>query len=328
MYDSIGRESYFARALEILSARVMAEEVPSWMDRPRDTRQPLAGNMRGMVWVMAATLSQAVGGAAHKVVVVEVPSVQTLVFLRALVALVLLLPIVLASRGHAIKTRNFKLHVIRGLLLAINVFCSTYAVTRLTLAEANTYALTTSLFLLPLGTLLLGEHAHYLRWVGGTIGFVGVLVMLRPGFSSFQWAAVIALLGALATALLSVVLKRVSGGDSAVAINFWSLAASALVFGIPTRFYVPTLPVMMWSWVLLGACSALAMGFCYVWAYRAGDASAVEVGSFALLFWGALIGLALFGESPTPHLWIGALIMIGGIVLVIIEPTSQAKEAR
>jgi S-adenosylmethionine uptake transporter len=151
---------------------------------------------------------------------------------------------------------------------------------------------------------------------------------LRPGFSGFQWAAVIALLGALATALLSVVLKRVSGGDSAVAINLWSLAASALVFGIPTRFYVPTLPVMMWSWVLLGACSALAMRFCYVWAYRAGDASAVEVGSFALLFWGALIGLALFGESPTPHLWIGALIMIGGIVLVIIEPTSQAKEAR
>jgi drug/metabolite transporter (DMT)-like permease len=61
---------------------------------------------------------------------------------------------------------------------------------------------------------------------------------------------------------------------------------------------------------------------------RTGDASAVEVGSFALLLWGALIGLALFGETPTPHFWIGVLIMIGGIVLVMIEPTSHAKEAR
>ena len=56
-------------------------------------------------------------------------------------------------------------------------------------------------------------------------------------------------------------LKRVSGGDGAVAINFWSLAASALAFGIPTRFYVPALPVVMWSWVFVGAFSALAMRF-------------------------------------------------------------------
>jgi len=280
-----------------------------------------------MAWVMAATLSQAVGGAAHKVVVVEVPSVQTLVFMRALVALVLLLPVVLASRGHAIKTSNFSLHVIRGGLLAINVVCSTYAVTRLTLAEANAYALSTSLFLLPLGALFLNERAHWLRWVGGAIGFLGVLVMLRPGFSGVPSAAAVALLGALATALLSVALKRVSGGDDAVAINFWSLAASALVFGIPTRFYVPSLSVTIWSWVFVGACSALAMRFCYVWAYRAGDASAVEVGSFALLAWGALIGLALFGEFPTQRFWIGALIMIGGIGLVLMETAPPAGGA-
>jgi drug/metabolite transporter (DMT)-like permease len=55
------------------------------------------------------------------------------------------------------------------------------------------------------------------------------------------------------------------------------------------------------------------MRFCYVWAYRAGDASAVEVGSVALLVWGAVVGFALFGEVPAPRVWIGALIMIVGI---------------
>jgi drug/metabolite transporter (DMT)-like permease len=278
--------------------------------------------------MLAAALSQSLGGAGHKVVVAEVPNVQTLVFMRALAALVLLLPVVLASRGHAIRTRNVKLHVIRGLLIAIHVFCSTYAVTRLTLAEANAYALSTSLFLLPLGGLLLSQRAHWLRWVGGVIGFVGVLVIVRPGFSGFRWAAIVALLGALASALLSVVLKHVSGGDGAVAINFWSLTASALIFGIATRFQVPALPVITWGWVLLGACSASAVRFCYVWAYRVGEASAVEVGSFALLLWGALLGLALFGELPPLRFWIGALIMVGGIGLVMIEPTPQAEEAR
>jgi len=288
--------------------------------------QRLSGTTRGLVWVLAATLSQSIGGASHKVVVVQVPTVQTLVFMRALVALILLLPVVLASRGGAIKTRNVKLHVIRGLLLAINVFCSTYAVTRLPLAEANAYALSTPLFLLPLGAMFLEERAHWLRWVGGSIGFIGVLVMLRPGFSGVQFAAAVAVLGAVATALLSVVLKRVSGGDSAVAINFWSFVASALIFGIPTRFHVPTLPVAMWCWVVLGACSALAVRFCYVWAYRAGDASAVEIASFALLLWGALIGFALFGEFPSLRLWIGAAIMIGGLALVMFEPPPRVRE--
>jgi len=292
------------------------------------TWRRLSGTTRGLLWVLAATLSQSIGAAGHKVVVVEVPSVQTLVFMRALVALILLLPVVLASRGRAIKTRNVKLHVTRGLLLAINVFCSTYAVTRLPLAEANAYALSTPLFLLPLGAMFLGERAHWLRWVGGAIGFVGVLVMLRPGFSGVQLAAVAALVGAVATALLSVVLKRVSGGDGAVAINFWSFLASALIFGIPTRFHVPTLAVTIGCWVLLGACSALAVRFCYIWAYRAGDASAVEVGSFALLLWGALIGFALFGEFPTLRLWIGAAIMMGGITLVLLEPEPRAREPR
>lgn len=289
-------------------------------------RRPLSGNTRGLAWMQAVALSQSLGGAGHKVVVAEIPDVQTLAFTRALVALMLLLPVVLASRGRAIRTRHVKLHVIRGLLVAINVFCSTYAVTRLPLAEANAYALSTSLFLLPLGALWLGERAHWSRWVGGLIGFAGVLVILRPGFSGFQWAAMVALLGALASALLSVVLKQVSGGDGAVAINFWSLAGSALVFGGPTWFHVPPLPVITWGWVLLGACSVLAVRFCYVWAYRAGEASAVEVGSFALVLWGALIGLALFGELPPVRFWIGALIMIGGIGLVMIEPTPRATE--
>jgi S-adenosylmethionine uptake transporter len=101
--------------------------------------------------------------------------------------------------------------------------------------------------------------------------------------------------------------------------------ASALIFGSLTRFHIPALPVMTWGWVLLGACSALAVRFCYVWAYRAGEASAVEVGSFALLLWGPLIGLALFGELPMLRFWIGAVIMIGGIGLVMIEPAPQTR---
>ena len=276
----------------------------------------------GLAWVAAAAFSQSLGGASHKIVALDVTNVQTLVFLRALVALALLLPVVAASRGRSIRTDNLRLHVIRGLLLAVNVFCSAYAATHLTLAEANAYALSMPLFLLPLGALLLSERGHWMRWIGGIVGFAGVLIMLRPGFSGFQWAALIGLLGALASALLSVVLKQVSGQDSVIAINFWSLAASALIFGLLSGFHIPDLTPAAWGWVLAGACSALALRFCYVWAYRAGDASVVEMGSFTLLLWGAVIGLVLFGEAPTARFWLGTAVMLGGVVLVVLEPRS------
>lgn len=307
----------------------MADPVSTAFSLPgfRDTWHRLSGNTRGIVWVLAATLSRSVAGTGHKVVAVEVPDAQTLVFVRALVVLLMLLPVVLVSQGRAVRTRNVRLHVIRGLMIATSAFCSTYAVTHLTLAEANAYTLSASLFMLPLGALFLGERAHWLRWVGVTVGFLGVLLMLRPGVAGFQWAAVVALLAAGTDALLGVVLKHVSGHDGTVTIAFWSYVANAVVFGTLTGLQIPPLPLMTWGWVFLGGGAVLVVMICYIWAYRAGEASAVEAGSFSLLLWGALIGLALFGELPTLSFWTGA-IMIGGIVLVVVEPTPQASAAQ
>jgi S-adenosylmethionine uptake transporter len=126
---------------------------------------------------------------------------------------------------------------------------------------------------------------------------------------------------------LGVVLKHVSGHDGTVTIAFWSYVANAVVFGTLTGLQVPTLPLMTWGWVFLGGGAVLVVMICYIWAYRAGEASAVEAGSFSLLLWGALIGLALFGELPALSFWTGAMIMIGGIVLVVFEPTPQARAA-
>lgn len=114
----------------------MADPVSTAFSLPgfRDTWHRLSGNTRGIVWVLAATLSRSVARTGHKVVAVEVPDAQTPVFVRALVVLLMLLPVVLVSQGRAVRTRNVRLQVIRGLMIATSPFCSTYAVTHLTLA--------------------------------------------------------------------------------------------------------------------------------------------------------------------------------------------------
>lgn len=286
--------------------------------------QALSGNTRGVWLVMLAMLCWAGMSAVNKQLGGSGLSAEQLVFLRANVVLVMLLPLVLRSRGRLVLTRNPKLHLIRGFFIASSAFCAAWAVTRLPLAETNAYLMTVSLFMLPLGVLFLGERAHWLRWAGVGVGFVGVLVMVRPGADAFQPAVLVALMCALFEAGLGVALKKLGSVEPITTIIWWSYLTNWLVFGLLSGFALPALPVVAW-WLLpvLGLCT-LGVFVCYIHAYRLGDASAVEAGSFSLLLFSPLLGYFCFGEVPQQAFWLGAGLLVAGIALVIIEPKGRA----
>ena len=286
--------------------------------------QTLSGNTRGVWLVIIAMLCWAVMNAINKQLGGYGLDAEQLVFLRANVVLTLLLPLVLWSRGRVILTRNPRLHLIRGFFIASSAYCAAWAVTRLPLAETNAYLMTASLFMLPLGVFLLGEKAHWLRWAGVGIGFLGVLAMLRPGADAFQLAALVALLCALFEASLGVVLKKLGSVEAIPTIIWWSYVTNWVVFGVLSGFHLPALPMSAW-WLLplLGICT-LGIFVCYIHAYRAGDASAVEAGSFSLLLFSPLLGYLCFGEIPQQAFWLGAGLLVAGIGLVIIEPKGRA----
>ncbi|MGQ5525271.1 DMT family transporter [Chitinimonas sp. PSY-7] len=284
----------------------------------------LSGNTRGVGFVVLAMASWALMNATTKQFGRYDYTAEQLVFLRANIVLLMLLPVALWTRGRSIVTRHPRLHLVRSVFIATSSYCAAYAVTRLPLAETNAYLMTASLFMLPLGVFLLGEKAHWLRWAGVAVGFCGVLAILQPGAAAFQPAALVALLCALSEAGLGVVLKKMGSTEPSVTIVWWSYVTNWAVFGILCGFSIPMPPQELWY--LLPALGLTTMGvyFAYIQAYKVGDASAVEAGSFSLLLFSPLVGWLAFNEVPDQAFWLGSGLLVAGIGLVIIEPKGRA----
>ncbi len=279
-----------------------------------------AGNTRGVLLVIVAMLCWSVLDACNKHLMGLGITPRQVLFLQATVVLTMVAPWVLWTRGKVVSTRNPQMHMIRAAFIVGSGWCAAWAVAHLPLAEASAYLMTGSLFMLPLGVWLLAEKPHWMRWLGVGVGFAGVLAILRPGVGVFQWAGVVALLGALMEAMLGVVLKKYSANEHPVAVLVWSQVACWLTFGAMSSFALPTIPVALWGLLPVIGIASSGIYMAYFFAYRAGDASAVEAGSFSMLLFSPALGYLVFCETPEVTFWLGAGLLVCGIALVITEP--------
>ncbi len=286
----------------------------------------LSGNTRGVLLVVLAMLCWSLLDACNKRLMAGHGSPAQILFLQAMLVLLMLAPAIVHSRGRLISSRNPRLHLVRGLFISASAGCAAWAVKHLPLAEASAYLMTGSLFMLPLGVIFLGEKPHPLRWLGVLVGMGGVITILQPGIDSFRPAALVALLGAFFEAMLGVVLKKFAGGEHPIAILTWSQVANLVVFGVASQASLPTVPFDLWWLLPIIALSTSGIYLAYIAAYKAGDASAVEAGSFSLLLFSPLLGYVFFAETPEPVFWMGAGLLVAGIGLVIIEPSGRAAE--
>ena len=233
-------------------------------------------------------------------------------------------PLVIWTRGRIVSTRNPQMHLVRAAFIVTSAWCAAWAVSHLPLAEASAYLMAGSLFMLPLGVWLLGEKPHWMRWLGVAIGFGGVLTVLQPGPGALQWAALVALFGALMEAMLGVVLKKYSGNEHPIAVLVWSQVACWLTFGFMSNFQLPSIPLAFWGLIPIIGLASSGIYLAYFFAYRAGDASAVEAGSFSMLLFSPALGYLIFSEIPDASFWFGAGLLVCGIGLIIIEPKGHA----
>lgn len=290
--------------------------------------QAWSGNTRGVLLVMLAMACWSVLDACNKHIMALGATPPQTLFLQASSVLAMLAPITLWTRGRMVHTRLPQLHLLRAVFIVTSAWCAAWAVAHLPLAEASAYLMTGSLFMLPLGVLFLGEKPHWLRWSGVLVGFGGVLVIFQPGAGALQLAALVALCGALMEAMLGVVLKKYSGSEHPVAVLTWSQVACWLAFGGLSGFSLPVVTTEV-LWLLpVVALSASGIYLCYFFAYRAGDASAVEAGSFSLLLFSPALGWVLFAERPSAAFWAGAGLLVCGIALVIVEPAGRDLQAK
>ncbi len=270
-------------------------------------------NLEGALWMVASAVAFTAMTTLIKYLGDDYPaSLQT--FYRQLAGFIILLPIILKRRRAAFATTRPGILIFRSAAGTLGMILSFYAFQKMPLADANALSFTRTLWLVPLAALVVRETVGPLRIGAAVIGFIGVLIMLRPGVGgefAIGWPAAAMLASSFLFALTITGMKVMTRDHSPTVLLVWA-ATLGLLMGIPGAFFT-------WRWpepfdlVLLGAMGVLGTitQGCYIKGMSIGDAGAMAPIDYIRLVFTVIVGVALFHEIP--NIW---TVVGSGVVVV------------
>ena len=269
----------------------------------------LSGNLRGILWITLGTVAFALNDVLIKLLGKKFGPME-LAFCRYFVGLVILSPVFFQMGVSGLKTRRPGIHFVRLVIACIAQLGVFYSVIHLYLADATAIAFSRPLFTTIIAVFLLSELVSKRRWMATAAGFLGVLIMVRPGHDGFDIVTVVALVSACTFAIANVLIRLMSSTEPPNRILFYYHAGGAIIFLIPTIILWQN-PVGM-EWALLagiGVMTTIGMtGF--IRAFSVGEANAVGPMEYVRLIYAGVLGYSIFGEVPDYWTYAGALIII------------------
>lgn len=265
---------------------------------------------RAAAYAVAAAFAMAIGATCVKGASASVAG-PVVVFFRAAIGLLLMLPWLIRSGRAAIETRRFGGHVWRSVFGILSMYGYFHALGHLPLAEAVLLTYTMPLFAPFIGWLWLGERPPRRALPAALVGFVGIALIVKPGGAGLTtMAALIGALSGISAAAAMIGIRRISNTEPAPRIVFWFVALSTAITAVPLpwTWQMPDAP----GWLWLFGVGAFATGgqVLLTKAYAAAPASYVGPFTYTSVIFAGALGWAIWGEAPD-------LLSVGGIVLVI-----------
>jgi len=232
-----------------------------------------------------------------------------------------LLPVLLLARGvgglAALRVRRPGLVLARGVLTALCALAAWRAFALLPLADAYAILFLAPILVTAFSALFLGEPVGIRRWSAAAVGFLGVLVMVRPDFEVIGLGHPLALAAATFGAASFCVLKKIGNGETSAAILlvlFLSIAAIAAPGAILAWRPLAGEDLL---WVAMAGLLQGSGQAALVLATREAPASVVAPFQYSQMLWAVLLGLLVFGDRPTPMLFVGmALVVASGLYIL------------
>lgn len=285
-----------------------------------------ARNARGMLLMFAATLIMAVMHTAVRHLGQQLP-VSEVVFFRNLFGLLAVSPLVLREGLRSLRPRRPALHVLRSMLGISAMWLWFYALSVVPVAEATALSFSSVIFGSLCAALLLGERMRMRRWSAVIVGFLGALVILRPGFHELSTGLICVLASSVFWALTVILVKHLSRFDSVVCIVAINQLLLTVFSAIPAYLNWQTPTPTQLGWLLgVGIC-ATSGHLLMTTAFKLGEASAVFPVDFARLIWAAVLGWFVFAEAPDLWTWIGGGIIFASTAYITYRESQVRKQA-
>lgn len=212
---------------------------------------------------------------------------------------------------RAIRSRVPVLQTIRGVLLALEIVVTVAAFVALGLIAAHAIFAVYPLMAAALSGPVLGEKVGWRRWMAICVGFIGVLIILRPGLGVMSEGALLALLAAFMFAIYGLLTRYVARHDPAQTSFFYTGVAGAVTMTLIGLFHWEMLVGFDWVWMGMLCLSSVSAHFLLIKAYEAAEVSAVQPFAYLQLVFVSFVGVFVFSEVLEWPVVLGAAIVIG-----------------
>jgi drug/metabolite transporter (DMT)-like permease len=287
-------------ALPLPEKKLTGRKAPARADRP----------FRGIALILASTVFLGISDVTSKYLSATLPSIE-IAWIRFLVFALIMVPAMLpGSPLFALRTGRPGLQVMRGVALLGSSLFFISGLRFLPIAEASATGFVSPLFVTALSIVFLSESVGVRRWLATAVGLIGVLIILRPGSSSFHPAVFFPLVSALSWACMLIMTRMMSGREAAITTMTYSsiVGVGILSVLVPLVWVAPS-----WHDILFGILVGLAWTvgqWIVVLAFRYADASVLAPFSYTQLLWVSILGFLIFGEVPDVWTVTGAAFIV------------------
>jgi drug/metabolite transporter (DMT)-like permease len=275
------------------------------MSRPESRRDNLLGIAFGLASVVLFS-----GQALVVKLVGDRYPMNEIVFFRHAFALVPAVAMVIHQGGFGtLRTGRFPMHLARMAAGMSSMVLGFYALRMIPLADATVYGFLAPLLVTALSVPLLGERVGIHRWSAVVVGFLGVVVMMRPGEGMLDWGVVVALAAAVCSAFVNLTMRMLGATETAAATTFMYTGMSFVVFGatLPFAWTTPDL-VDFLILASLGLGGGVAQ-YWYTMSLRHAPSALIAPLGYSSLLWMTAAGFLVWGEVPTSTTLIGAAVI-------------------
>ncbi len=284
--------------------------------------------VKAFIWVTLAMVLFAVLAAASRLLIEKGYDPLQVVFLRNLAALVLMLPLLLWRGLALIRSNAINLYGVRVIISLVSMTSWFYALSLIPLGEITAIGFLSPLFGTLSAILFLGEKVRLRRWTALIVGFIGAMIILRPGAGSLGLGQACALVSAISGGLIAALLKQLANRDDPAKIVFITTAMMVPLSLIPAL--VVWRPVGLDALPLLSLVAVVGVAghVALMQAFRVADASLIMTFEFSRLPVVVGLGFWLFGELIDVWTWIGAAIIVASAAYITHREAKVRREGR
>jgi len=281
----------------------------------------------GVFWMFVTGLCFVAVTALVKYLGDDMPAAQS-AFLRYLLGLVFLLPMLSSLRAVRFTRENLTFFGLRGVLHALGVVLWFYAMTQISLAEVTAMNYLSPIYITLGAAVFLGEKLAMRRIIAVIVAFMGALIILRPGLREISPGHIAMIGTAILFAASYLMAKRMSGQvNASVVVGMLSITVTICLAPLAAAVWTPPTATQIF-WLFWVAAFATAGHFAMTLAFAAAPVTITQPVTFLQLVWAVALGALLFGEAVDAFVVLGGLVIMASVVFISWREAVLRKQAR